>query len=59
MYRIIYLVIVLTLFITNYSFSKAPEIKNGVLDLRDWSFENNGEVRLIGQWEFYWNKILF
>ena len=30
----------------------------GVLDLRQWSFEENGNVTLNGEWEFYWNQLL-
>ncbi len=31
-----------------------PLAKDGLLDLRDWSFSAKGSVQLNGQWEFYW-----
>lgn len=37
---------------------KQPLAKNGVLDLSDWNFQNDGIVKLRGQWKFYWNKLL-
>ncbi|OFY27080.1 MAG: hypothetical protein A2X01_02670 [Bacteroidetes bacterium GWF2_35_48] len=36
----------------------APEIKNGKLNLRGWSFEKDGIIKLSGEWEFYWNQLL-
>jgi len=35
-----------------------PVAKNGVLDLRNWDFEKDGNVRLDGEWEFYWKQFL-
>jgi serine phosphatase RsbU (regulator of sigma subunit) len=35
---------------------KAPQAYKGVLDLRSWNF-NKGNVKLSGEWEFYWNKL--
>lgn len=35
-----------------------PRAENGVLDLRQWDFQEDGMVRLDGQWEFYENQIL-
>ena len=36
----------------------SPEAKNGVLDLRQWNFDQNGPVELTGEWEFYWSAHL-
>ena len=33
-------------------------VENGKLDLSDWPFEDGGNVKLDGDWEFYWNKII-
>jgi len=30
----------------------------GVVDLSSWNFEKDGPVKLNGQWEFYWKKLL-
>ncbi|MCP4132209.1 MAG: adenylate/guanylate cyclase domain-containing protein [bacterium] len=37
---------------------EAPVAKNGVLDLTQWDPEKDGPVKLDGQWEFYWKKLL-
>ena len=34
-----------------------PVAKNGILDLRNWSFTENGNIKLDGQWEFYWQNL--
>jgi HPt (histidine-containing phosphotransfer) domain-containing protein len=31
--------------------------QNGILDLRQWNFEKDPEVRLAGEWEFYWSEL--
>lgn len=36
----------------------SPNAVNGILDLSDWDFEDNGSVSLDGEWEFYWGEIL-
>lgn len=38
--------------------TKNAIVKNGNLDLSDWDFENNGNVKLDGDWEFYWDQII-
>jgi len=52
---------VLLLFCCN-SFSvaqnAAPYILNGKMDLRNWDFAKQGEVKLDGSWNFYWKKLL-
>ncbi|RAP78167.1 ATP-binding protein [Paenibacillus montanisoli] len=35
-----------------------PSAKKGVLDLRHWSFANNGELPLNGEWSFYGGRLL-
>jgi len=35
-----------------------PAAANGVLDLRDWRFGENGPVRLNGSWDFRWERLL-
>jgi len=41
-----------------YSGKKQPKAIKGVLDLRGWDFEKDGPVKLDGEWEFYWQKLL-
>jgi len=35
-----------------------PRAVDGMLDLRHWSMEQDGPVRLNGRWSIYWNKLL-
>jgi two-component system, sensor histidine kinase ChiS len=35
-----------------------PTAVHGVLDLQGWSFSEDGIVKLDGEWEFYWGKLL-
>lgn len=35
-----------------------PQVVDGVLDLRQWDFEQDGVVRLNGEWEFFWKQLL-
>ncbi|GAE34854.1 diguanylate cyclase [Halalkalibacter akibai] len=35
-----------------------PEAIDGVIDFQGWSFSENGEVDLKGDWEFYWGQLL-
>lgn len=35
-----------------------PRAVNGVLDLSAWDFAAGGTVRLDGEWEFYWRRLL-
>lgn len=36
----------------------APTVKNGLLDLSDWNFSQQGNISLDGDWAFYWNALL-
>jgi two-component system sensor histidine kinase ChiS len=46
------------LLISCKSEDKQPKINNGVIDLRNWDFKDNGPVSLKGNWEFYWNELV-
>ncbi len=35
-----------------------PMAVKGILDLTDWDFEQDGAIKLDGEWEFYWNQLL-
>jgi len=37
---------------------KPPVAKDGYIDLIDWDFNKNGIVKLDGDWEFYWDRLL-
>ena len=58
----LFLISLITLFLTScqtqYSLKKQPQAVKGVLDLTNWDFEKDGPVRLDGEWEFYWKKLL-
>ncbi len=38
--------------------SKKVHGQDGILDLTDWDFDADGNIRLDGEWEFYWNRFL-
>jgi serine phosphatase RsbU (regulator of sigma subunit) len=35
-----------------------PKAVNGLLDLTSWNFSKDGNVKLNGKWEFYWDQLL-
>ncbi len=35
-----------------------PVVQNGVLDLRQWNFEQDGNLSLNGEWNFYWEQMI-
>ncbi len=41
-----------------YATKQPPKAIAGVLDLRDWDFEQDGRVNLDGEWAFYWQQLL-
>jgi signal transduction histidine kinase len=48
-------------FVFGFLFSCAPtkntpKAVNGVLDIRDWDFKQDGILKLDGEWKFYWGK---
>ncbi|MBW7475476.1 response regulator [Paenibacillus oenotherae] len=43
---------------TMLSIDQKPQVKGGVMNLRDWDFAADGAVRLEGEWEFYRNQLL-
>ncbi len=38
--------------------SSPPKAVDGMLDLRQWSFKNDGVIPLSGQWRFYWDQLI-
>ncbi|OOM79043.1 sensory/regulatory protein RpfC [Clostridium puniceum] len=55
--------IIIVVFLISNVFSKdinlkSPLCKEGLINLSDWDFEGNGNVKLDGYWEFYPNKLL-
>lgn len=56
------ILIAIALLVVYFSLEKPskvqPHAKQGYLDLSGWNFDNDGNVKLDGEWEFYWNKLL-
>lgn len=46
-------------FLPSYGTVEQPEVQKGVLDLREWEFNSDGAIELRGEWEFYWDQLLF
>jgi len=36
----------------------AAKPENGTLDITQWDFEKDGNIKLDGEWDFYWNALL-
>lgn len=53
-------VLAMTLLACNpgYSGKTAPRAQEGVLDLRDWNFAEDGPLHIRGEWEFYWRQLM-
>lgn len=35
-----------------------PVAQNGIIDLQNWNFDNDGVIKLNGEWEFFWNTFI-
>lgn len=46
------------LLLTGCARADHPRARHGVLDLTGWDLAANGMVRLDGEWEFYWDRLL-
>jgi len=60
-YHFRYVLTFTLLFLLSFQFfaqAQSFEVKNGTLDLRQYSF-NNQPISLDGDWEFYWQKFIF
>jgi len=53
-----YSILLLLIFFLSPLVAEEPRAINGLLDLRDWDFEIDGEIELKGDWEFCWNRHL-
>lgn len=54
-YRWIPLALLFLLIVAGCSNQKGapPKAENGVINLTGWSFDNQGNIKLDGEWEFY------
>ncbi|TYQ12638.1 UNVERIFIED_CONTAM: methyl-accepting chemotaxis protein [Acetivibrio alkalicellulosi] len=53
---LLFSILILTGFSNNVK--TAPTSKDGVMDLTNWNFNDDGILKLGGEWEFYWNQLL-
>ena len=53
-----FILLVLLIFGSFAEPSRSFDAQNGLLDLRDWSSEKDGNIWIDGEWEFYWEKLL-
>lgn len=44
--------------VCGFIWQPSVQLERGVLDLRDWRFERDGVVEIIGDAEFYWRQLL-
>lgn len=53
---IFFLLILMLLFSCKKATSQiAPKAKEGVLEIKNWNFSQDGHIELDGEWEFYWS----
>ena len=58
-YRFLLLIICFLFYVACSESGKvSPKAVSGVLDLREWNFETDGNINLDGEWEFYWDEVL-
>jgi class 3 adenylate cyclase len=50
-------VVCLLIFSAHRAYAQKPFAVKGVLDLRTYTFDAGGPVRLSGEWNFYWQKL--
>ena len=55
---IVVLVVLSLQFFRNNPSPEQPVARRGYLDLTSWNFDQNGSVKLDGEWEFYWDRLL-
>ncbi len=60
MNRFIGFIIIVSVFLLGCGNEKVdePVARKGVIDLRGWNFKNDGNVKLEGEWEFYWKQLI-
>ncbi len=51
-------VVLLPGFTTKQPARAVPPIVHGMLDLTQWDFQREGEIKLAGEWAFYWERLL-
>lgn len=51
-------IILMVLNICSAGSKSIPLPKMGVIDLSQWDFNKDGNMKLDGDWEFYWNKLI-
>ena len=60
--KFIKLLLLLLLFLFSFSCEQntkiAPTVVDGVLNLSNWDFQKDGNIKLDGDWEFYWEQLL-
>src|SRR4051812_41131814 len=56
--RFFNLLLLVTIPLSSFAIDVPPRVNQGVIDLRGYNFEEKGEVKLEGTWNFYWKKLL-
>ncbi|TDF94731.1 ATP-binding protein [Paenibacillus piri] len=48
----------LSIFMDRDKQTKDLQVRHGVMDLSSWNYEQDRRIKLDGEWEFYWNRLL-
>ncbi len=59
LYRLLPIILILCVFKLNAGETAYPKAQHGWLDLSQVDFQKEGPLALRGEWEFYWNRLLF
>ncbi len=57
MRKILQIIILIILPLSIFAQADQPNAYKGVVDLREWNFKKQENIKLSGEWEFYWNKL--
>ena len=60
LFKLFFLIILFSLFsCSEKELKKEPPVaKNGILDLRNWDFKQDGPISIGGEWHFFWKQLL-
>jgi diguanylate cyclase (GGDEF)-like protein len=56
-YKLLFLLIIITLCLGGWTNQSSPTAKKGIISLKNWDFSSNGTVPLEGEWAFYWERM--
>lgn len=56
--KLIITILIISLLLNCIGNTNYPKAEKGVIDFNTWNFKTDGNAKLNGEWEFYWDKII-